>query len=65
MTDITTPIIIETIAKHLRSLAIIVDDLPTVDFLMTTARQLDDRAEELREDDRKTAPPQPDAPSGP
>jgi len=52
MTDTVTPIVIETIAKHLRSLAVIIDDLTTVDFLMTTARQLDDRAQELREDAR-------------
>lgn len=56
MPDITTPTILDTLASHLRRCAVLVDDAPSVDFLMQTARALDDRAEELREDARKQPP---------
>ena len=57
MPDITTPIILDTIASHLRRCAVLVDDAPSLDFLMRCAHQLEDRAEELRQDARKAARP--------
>ena len=52
MVDITTAVIIEDIAHHLRTCAIMVADQPTTDFLLRCAHQLDARAKEIREDTR-------------
>ena len=62
MPDITTPVILDTLAAHLRRCAVLVDDPDTVDDLMTLARKLDDRAQSIREDARRrtwTPPPAP------
>jgi len=53
MTDPLTPTILDTMAQHLRRCAVLTDDPPSVDFLMRAAHQLEDRADELREDARK------------
>jgi len=60
MPDITTPIILDTMAQHLRRCAVLTDDPHAVDIIMTCARQLDDRAEQIRERARKAARQTPD-----
>jgi hypothetical protein len=52
MTDYITPIILDTLALHLRRCAILTDDPHAVDIIMTCARQLDDRTEEIRDHQR-------------
>jgi len=52
MLDITTPMIIDDVARHLRTCAVLVADAPTVTFLLRCAHELDARAQELREDAR-------------
>jgi hypothetical protein len=49
MPDITTPIILDTMAKHLRRCAVLIDDPKALDIIMQAARALDDRADELRD----------------
>lgn len=60
MPDPMTPIILDTIASHLRRCAVLVDDAPSVDFVMTAAHQLEDRAEELRDDALRAARVEPE-----
>ena len=62
MTDITTPMIIDDVARHLRTCAVLVGDAPTIEFLLRCARQLDERAKELREDAPKQTPAPPKLP---
>jgi len=57
MPDPLTPIILVTIAQHLRRCAVLTDDPHAVDIIMTCARQLDDRAEKIRERARKETKP--------
>jgi len=61
MPDITTPMIIDDIAAHLRTCAVLVADPPTVTFLLRCAHELDARANEIREHAPKQtlAPPKP------
>lgn len=58
MTDLLAPAVLDTIAAHLRRCAVLTDDAEAVDIIMTAARQLDDRGDELRNaDGRRPTPP--------
>jgi hypothetical protein len=52
-----THVILVTIAQHLRRCAVLTDDPHAVDIIMTCARQLDDRAEQIRQRARKETKP--------
>ena len=50
-------LVLDTMAAHLRRCAVLIDDPPSVDTLITCARTLDDRAEELRAEARSQLTP--------